>query len=170
MAGYPHVAAWRPAHPNNFAEANRPYSDPVKLIVVHVTQGSWSSALNWFQDPYAGVSAHYTVRSRDGRVGQSVSELNVAYHAGSYRHNGVSVGIEHEGYVDDPSWFTHEMYRSSAALAAYLCDEYGIPVDRDHIVGHNEVPGATHTDPGDWWYWDLYMSYVHEYAGASAHQ
>lgn len=163
MASYPDVA-WYPAHANNYTAGNRPYSDPVSLIVVHITQGSWSSALNWFQDPSAEASAHYTVRSADGYVGQSVSELNVAYHAGNWEYNLTSIGIEHEGYVDDPSWFTDAMYQSSARLVAYLCNKYGIPVDRDHIIGHNEVPGATHTDPGANWYWDPYMGYIYEYA------
>jgi hypothetical protein len=35
-----------------------------------------------------------------------------------------------------------------------------IPVDRSHIIGHSEVPGATHTDPGDGWDWDLYMDLI----------
>lgn len=49
------------------------------------------------------------------------------------------------------------MYRSSAALTAHLADTYGMPKDRTHIVGHNEVPGATHTDPGQYWDWDHYI-------------
>ena len=66
------------------------------------------------------------------------------------------------------------MYRSSAQLAAYLCNKYGIPRDRTHLIGHNEVPdpydptsygGATnHGDPGYNWNWYKYMSYVEYYA------
>jgi hypothetical protein len=52
------------------------------------------------------------------------------------------------------------MYRSSAALARHLCDEYGIPKTRTGIIGHNQVPGATHTDPGSHWNWTKYMGYV----------
>lgn len=159
-------AMWYPASDyGNYTAANRPESHPIDKIVVHTTQGSYESAMNWFQDPASGVSAHYTVRSADGLVGQSVSEQNIAHHAGNWDYNQTSVGIEHEGYVEDPSWYTDEMYRSSAQLGAHLVNTYGIPVDRQHIIGHDEVPGATHTDPGPYWDWDLYMGYVQEYSG-----
>ncbi|WP_053057523.1 golvesin C-terminal-like domain-containing protein [Rubrobacter aplysinae] len=159
---------WYPAHPNNFTSANRPASDPIDWVVIHVTQGSWSSALNWFQNPSAGVSAHYTVRSSDGKLGQSLSELNIGYHAGNWTVNRRSVGIEHEGYVSDPSWFTGAMYRSSARLTAYLCDRFNIPADRDHIFGHNEVSGASHTDPGRYWDWNKYLGYVRDFSGSAS--
>lgn len=155
---------WYPAHSNNFTSANRPSSNPINTIVIHVTQGSWSSALNWFQNPNAGVSAHYTVRSSDGRIGQSLADANIGWHAGNWSVNETSIGIEHEGYVDDPSWFTEELFDASARLAAFLCTEYGIPIDRNHIIGHNEVPGADHTDPGQWWWWSHYMDLVNGYA------
>jgi hypothetical protein len=43
-----------------------------------------------------------------------------------------------------------------------------VTLDRDHIVGHVEVPGATHTDPGTGWDWDRYMGYVEEYVNGGA--
>jgi uncharacterized protein YgiM (DUF1202 family) len=33
-------------------------------------------------------------------------------------------------------------------------------MDRSRIIGHNEVPGATHTDPGPYFNWSYYMSLV----------
>ncbi len=161
------MATWYGAHSGNYTNASRPGSHPINKVVIHVTQGSFSSAINWFKDSRAGVSAHYTVRSNDGFVGQSVREEDIAYHAGNWSYNQTSIGIEHEGYVSNSSWFTEKMYRSSARLTAYLCKKYGIPIDRNHIIGHNEVPGATHTDPGRYWNWTKYMSYVRSAAGAS---
>ncbi len=155
---------WYPAHSNNYTTANRPNSHPVDWIIVHVTQGSWSSALNWFQNPNSYVSAHFTIRSSDGAIGQSLSERNIGYHAGNWTYNKRSVGIEHEGYVSNPAWFTDAMYRSSARLTAYLCDRYNIPINRYNIFGHNEVPGATHTDPGGYWDWPRYMDLVRSYS------
>ena len=155
---------WYPAYSGNYTTANRPGSHPVDWIIVHVTQGSWSSALNWFQNPSAGVSAHFTIRSSDGAIGQSLSERNIGYHAGNWTYNQRSVGIEHEGYVSNPAWFTDAMYDSSARLTAFLCQEYGIPVNRDHIIGHNEVPGATHTDPGQHWWWREFMRRVRSFS------
>lgn len=158
-------ATWHGAHYNNYTNASRPGSNPINKIVIHVTQGSWSSAINWFNNASAGVSAHYTVRSSDGFIGQSVQEQDIAYHAGNWTYNQTSVGIEHEGYVSDPQWFTDAMYRSSAKLTAYLCKKYGIPIDRTHIIGHVEVPGTDHTDPGRYWNWTKYMDFVRSYAG-----
>ncbi len=162
-------STWYGAYAGNYTSASRPSSNPINKIVVHVTQGSWSSAINWFKDSRAGVSAHYTVRSSDGFVGQSVQEKDIAYHAGYWPYNQTSIGIEHEGYVSDPKWFTDAMYRSSARLSAYLCKRYNIPIDRSHIIGHNEIPSATHTDPGSNWNWTTYMGYVAYYAGATAY-
>jgi len=158
--------AWYPAHSNNYTTANRGEA-AIDYVVVHVTQGSWSSALNWFQNPAAGVSAHYTVRSSNGAVGQSVSDLNVAHHAGNWPVNEKSIGIEHEGFVSDPAWFTDAMYRSSARLTAFLCDTWGIPINRSYIFGHNEVYGATHTDPGGYWDWTTYLGYVQQFSSGS---
>ncbi|MFC4014989.1 N-acetylmuramoyl-L-alanine amidase [Nonomuraea purpurea] len=156
---YP-TAAWVPAHSSNYAVSNRPTGDKIDRIVIHVAQGSYAGTISWFQNgPRANpTSAHYVVRSSDGAVTQTVREKNRAFHAGNY--NRRSVGIEHEGYVDNATWFTDTMYRSSAALTRNIADRYGIPKDRTHIVGHSQVPGATHTDPGSNWNWTKYMQYV----------
>ncbi|SEH01251.1 N-acetylmuramoyl-L-alanine amidase [Nonomuraea solani] len=153
-------AAWAPAHSSNYAVSNRPTSDAIDRIVIHVAQGTYAGTISWFQTgPRPNpTSAHYVVRSSDGAVTQTVREKDRAFHAGSY--NRRSVGIEHEGYVDNASWFTDTMYRSSAALTRNIASRYGIPLDRTHIVGHNQVPGATHTDPGGHWNWTKYMQFV----------
>ncbi|MDG4785377.1 N-acetylmuramoyl-L-alanine amidase [Micromonospora sp. WMMD1102] len=132
----------------------------MNYVVIHVTQGSYAGSISWFQNPASQVSAHYTIRSSDGALTQSVREKDVAWHAGNWTYNTQSIGIEHEGYVSQPSWFTDAMYRSSAALTLHLCDRYGIPKDRSRIIGHNQVPGATHTDPGPHWNWTYYMQLV----------
>ncbi|MEV0491790.1 peptidoglycan-binding protein [Streptomyces atratus] len=148
-------ALWVPADPNNFTKGR---SAPIDKVIIHVTQGSYSGSISWFQDPTSEVSAHYVIRSSDGQITQMVRNSDTAYHArGS---NASALGIEHEGFIDDPSWFTDAMYRSSAALTRALCDRYGIPKDRAHIIGHSEAPGNDHTDPGPYWDWARYMSYV----------
>jgi N-acetyl-anhydromuramyl-L-alanine amidase AmpD len=161
----------------NYTESGREISYDINTIVIHVTQGSWSSAINYFASrSNTRASAHYTVRSSDGSIGQSVHDPDVAWHAGWWPTNTHSIGIEHEGYVNEPGWFTDAMYRSSARLSAYLAVKYHIPIDRKHIIGHNEVPGCTgggggttcHTDPGKYWRWSRYMDLVKGYARASA--
>lgn len=150
-------AKWVAASSSNYTSGR---SADINTVIIHVTQGSYAGTISWFQNPEAQVSAHYVIRSDDGEITQMVDEQDTAWHARD--GNPYSVGIEHEGYVDDPAWFTDAMYRSSAALSAHIADRYGFPKDREHIVGHSEVPGNDHTDPGSNWDWDLYMSYVND--------
>ncbi len=158
---------WVPAASANYTDDNR---SSVSMVVVHTTQGSYSGTVSWFQNSSASVSAHYVVRSSDGEITQMVQEEDVGWHAGHWDTNAKSIGIEHEGYVEDPGkWYTDSLYRRSAELVRDICDRYGIPKDRAHIIGHNEVPGCSggsgggagcHTDPGTGWDWTYYMSLI----------
>ncbi|GAA3814297.1 N-acetylmuramoyl-L-alanine amidase [Streptomyces phyllanthi] len=154
-------AEWQPASASNYTEAERPTSHPIDSVIIHVTQTTFRNALSVFQNPRKKVSAHYLVRSADGSVTQCVRERDIAWHAGNWDHNTRSIGIEHEGWVDEPSYFTDAMYEQSARLTAAICATHGIPKDRAHIIGHHEVPGTDHTDPGANWDWTRYMKLVH---------
>jgi N-acetyl-anhydromuramyl-L-alanine amidase AmpD len=148
------AASWEPAASANF---HRGRSEKISLVVIHTTEGSFSSCINWFQNPSAQVSAHYLV-SKTGQIVQFVGDGDTAYHVRAA--NPHALGIEHEGFDSDPSTWTDTMYRSSARLCRWLCDTYGLPLDRQHIMGHNEVPGNNHSDPGPYFNWPLYMQYV----------
>ncbi|BBC30711.1 Tat pathway signal sequence domain protein [Streptomyces graminofaciens] len=153
-------AIWEPASPANYTAADRPTGDPVDLVIIHVTQTTYKNTLPVFWNPRKQVSAHYVVRSADGRVTQCVREHDIAWHAGDWDYNARSIGIEHEGWIEQPEYFTTAMYTQSAALTAAICDRYGIPKDRAHIIGHYEVPGTDHTDPGPHWDWARYIRLV----------
>ncbi|AJF67407.1 N-acetylmuramoyl-L-alanine amidase [Streptomyces vietnamensis] len=152
-------AEWTSAARANWRRADRPDDYTIDRVVIHVVQGSYASALKVFKDPSHGAAAHYVVR-KDGHVAQMIRELDVAFHAGNRDMNERSIGIEHEGFVDRPQDFTAAMYEGSARLTADICARYGIPVDREHIIGHVEVEGTDHTDPGPHWDWDRYMALV----------
>ncbi|MFF4755076.1 N-acetylmuramoyl-L-alanine amidase [Streptomyces sp. NPDC002514] len=163
---------WLPAPYEEFGDndygnhdlGNRPASQGIDYIVIHDTEGTWDGVLNLIQDP-AYVSWNYTIRSTDGLIAQHVKAKDVAWHAGNWYVNAKSVGIEHEGFLASPdAWYTEAMYRSSARLVKYLAAEYGVPLDRQHILGHDNVPGPTtssvpgmHTDPGPYWDWRHYF-------------
>ncbi|SEE93507.1 N-acetylmuramoyl-L-alanine amidase [Streptomyces sp. 3213] len=144
---------------------DRPASQSIKYIVIHDTEGQWEGVLNLVQDP-TYVSWNYTIRSSDGLIAQHVKAKDVAWHAGNWYINAKSIGIEHEGFLAAPdAWYTEAMYRSSARLVKYLTKKYGIPLDRQHILGHDNVPGPTtstvpgmHTDPGPYWDWAHYFA------------
>jgi N-acetyl-anhydromuramyl-L-alanine amidase AmpD len=146
---------WIPAAQSNF-DVGR--TQAIRAIVIHETDGSYLSAVNWFQNPRSNVSAHYLVRAWGGGITQFVAESDTAYHARAA--NPWSIGIEHEYYPRQAIWHTDAQYRSSALLVCAIAKRYGIPADRAHIIGHNEVPGTDHTDPGPTWNWTYYMSLV----------
>lgn len=158
-ATYPDTE-WIPAHSSNYTSASRPAQHPVRFVIVHVTQGSYAGTVQHFRNPKAKVSTHYVIRSGDGHIAQMVREKDVGWHAGNQDYNLRSIGIEHEGFVDEPKWFTDAMYKSSAALTAAVCDRYAIPKTRKHIIGHVEIPGTDHSDPGKFWDWTRYMKLV----------
>jgi hypothetical protein len=148
----------------NHDQGNRPASQSVDYIVVHDTEATWDTTLKLVQNPKY-VSWQYSLRSSDGHVAQHVPLEDVAWHAGNWFVNAKSVGLEHEGFLVSPdAWYTEAMYRASARLVRYLAKRYDIPLDRQHILGHDNVPGTTaatirgmHTDPGPYWDWAHYF-------------
>jgi N-acetyl-anhydromuramyl-L-alanine amidase AmpD len=163
-------ATWAPAAPSNYKIAERPTNQPIDTIVIHDIEGSAIGAVLWFQDPRSGVSAHYVVDATEGKVWQQVREKDIGWHAGNRFVNARSVGIEHEGYAYRPGYYTPTLYESSAHLVRSITERHRIPRDRQHILGHHEVPhpsdptrfggASAHTDPGPYWDWDYYMTLV----------
>ena len=158
-----------PAASANGQVSNRPANNiRIDSIVIHDTESSYESAINTFQTP-GGGSAHYVIRSSDGAVTQMVPTKDLSFHAGNYSTNMHSIGIEHEGYAaSGGTWYTQTEYESSAELVAYLADRFDIPLDRQHVIGHDNVAGPTsslvsamHWDPGPSWDWERYMGLLH---------
>src|ERR1044071_8194737 len=145
-----------PGDYGNYDLANRPDDGlSIRFVVVHDTEESYDDTLATFENSHTYVSEHYVTRSSDGLVTQMVPTHDVAWQAGNWWINTHSVGIENEGFVLDPSYFTPRLYHSLARLVRYTADRYGVPLDREHIIGHDQVPGPTaafqagmHWDPG----------------------
>ncbi|MFI9392545.1 N-acetylmuramoyl-L-alanine amidase [Streptomyces bauhiniae] len=155
-----------PAAASNGQVSNRPANGVrIDTIVIHDTESSYQSAISTFQNP-GGSSAHYVMRSSDGAVTQMVPTKDVAYHAGNYSTNLHSIGIEHEAYAaHGATWYTEAQYQATASLVRYLAGRFGIPLDREHIIGHDDVAGPSssliagmHWDPGTAWDWEHFMS------------
>ncbi|MCR6486957.1 N-acetylmuramoyl-L-alanine amidase [Amycolatopsis sp. OK19-0408] len=157
----------------NYDPANRPADGQrIQYIVIHDTEsvpGSGASpydqAIATFRKPASGSSAHYVIRSSDGQVTQMVPTKDVAWHAGNWTMNEHSIGIEHEGIAaEGGTWYTEQMYQASANLVKYLAAKYDIPLDREHILGHEDISrertanfSAAHWDPGPYWDWNHYL-------------
>jgi N-acetyl-anhydromuramyl-L-alanine amidase AmpD len=161
---------WVPAARRAYGAPGRPDA-AIKRIIIHVAQAPAGSVVNTFKNGASGSSAHYVV-SASGRVTQMVPDHAIAWHAGNRLYNATSIGIEHAGYVQRAESFTEPMYRASGRLAGHLAEKYHIPLDRLHVIGHNEVPDPHepgkfggfdgHTDPGPHWNWQRYMEYARE--------
>jgi N-acetyl-anhydromuramyl-L-alanine amidase AmpD len=154
---------------SNYTPARR--SAGIDRIVVHVTEGGFWGSVQWLRNRHSYGSSHFVV-SRDGEIVQLVNLADVAWHAGNNYMNWHSIGIEHEGYTARGG-FTEAEYRSSARLLAYLAARLGIPLDRQHVIGHDEVPDPDgtgrggfdhHTDPGRHWRWNHYLALARTYA------
>lgn len=149
----------------NYDLANRP-ADGLKIqyIIIHDSEVSYQGTINTFLSP-TYTSANYVIRSSDGQITEMVRPNNVAWQAGNWYINSHSIGIEHEGYAAQGStWYSEPMYRESAKLVKYLAKRFNIPLDRQHILGHDNVPGlntayqkAMHWDPAAYWDWSHYF-------------
>jgi N-acetyl-anhydromuramyl-L-alanine amidase AmpD len=165
-------AIWTPTPSCNFSSRS---GTAVSAITIHTVQGSYSGAISWAQNCNSGVSYHYVIRSSDGQVTQMVLEGSKAWHVGS--ENPYTIGYEHEGYVNNPVWYTNAMYQSSANLSKdIILSGYGINGLRTYygaassgsnvlgscvkIKGHQHYPNQTHTDPGINWDWEKYYRLI----------
>jgi hypothetical protein len=151
----------------NYDLADRPNGHlGVDYIVLHDTESSYADTVAEFQNPGAQVSANYVVQGGTATVTQMVPDEDVAWHAGNWYVNMHAVGIEQVGYaVQGSTWFTERLYRTTADLVRYLAARYHVPLDRQHIIGHDNVPGPApayipgmHWDPGPFWDWNHFMA------------
>jgi N-acetyl-anhydromuramyl-L-alanine amidase AmpD len=154
---------WSPAASCNYTASST--SRGIYYVVIHTVEGSATGAVSWFKNCASNVSAHYVV-AYSGTIYQCLNDGNIGWHAGNWYFNQHSIGIEHEGWTYQNNW-TDAQYKASAKLTRWICLTYGIPMDRSHIIGHKEVPGATHTDPGPYFNWTYYMSLVKQESGTS---
>ncbi|MFF1833485.1 N-acetylmuramoyl-L-alanine amidase [Streptomyces sp. NPDC058231] len=154
------------ASPSNGQVSSRPDNGiRIDTIVIHDTESSYESAISAFQAA-DGSAANYVMRSSDGAVTQMVPTKDIAFHAGNYSTNLHSIGIEHEGFAaHGGTWYTEAQYEATANLVKYLSQRFGIPLDREHILGHDNVAGPNstlvagmHWDPGTSWDWEHFMS------------
>ncbi|MFF4877293.1 N-acetylmuramoyl-L-alanine amidase [Micromonospora sp. NPDC000668] len=142
---------------------NRPAQQKIEYIVIHDTEGYFAPSVDLVkQADYLGW--HYTLRSVDGYVAQHIKAKDIGWQAGNWYVNAKSIGIEHEGFAGQGTWYTEAMYRTSAKLVRHLALRFNIPLDRQHIIGHDNVPGTIaanvggmHWDPGPYWDWSHYF-------------
>lgn len=145
------------------ADRTGPGGPSLDYLVIHDTETAYQPSVNLVQDP-TYLAWNYTLRSEDGHVANHLDPADVGWHAGNWFFNMHSIGLEHEGWAGTGTWFTEAMYQTSATLVRHLAAEHDIPLDRAHVMGHDQVPGIlpgytqnVHWDPGPYWDWDHYF-------------
>ena len=126
------------------------------------------------------VSIHYIIE-RDGTIRCYIPEDRVAWHAGkgqwandekyTNNMNQYAIGIELVAIGSksdmsifisgstynkiDPQYigFTDAQYTSLRALVEDICSRNQIPMDRDHVIGHEDYTSRK-TDPGELFNWE----------------
>lgn len=110
----------------------------VDRIVIHwFGVGTLESANDRFQKASNQTSAHYGISK--GRCWQWVDEKNAAWHAGNYAMNQRSIGIEHDAGINPKHDLSEQDYKNTAELVAGISKRWGIPLDRAHVLGHNQI-------------------------------
>ncbi len=158
---------------------------PIEFIAIHDTEGGWDASVATLQnDP--GKSVHYIVDHDGSRVGQFIPESYNGWHVGNSYYNNRMVGIEHVGKAGEDDYRV-EMYAASALLIKDIAARHDIPLDRAHMIAHQEVPDGgviaqssppctdspkdciqsgqyggsnNHADPGVYWEWCQFMELV----------
>ncbi|MDX3320696.1 N-acetylmuramoyl-L-alanine amidase [Streptomyces sp. ME03-5684b] len=137
----------------------------IDTIVIHDLESTYDAGVAGLANPTNPASTHY-VMSSSGAVTQMVPTKDIAFHAGNYSTNLHSIGIEHEGFAaHGAAWYTESQYQATADLVKYLAERFGVPLDRQHVIGHDNVAGPNsalvagmHWDPGYAWDWNHFMS------------
>jgi N-acetyl-anhydromuramyl-L-alanine amidase AmpD len=144
---------------------------PVDRLVLHRMEGTLPGTIAWFQreDRREPTAAHFLV-GLDGRIVQmALMNLRVP-HCGSRTvpgWNDRAIGIELEGFVRDP-YPDIQVDTVAALVASEILRLYpAITPDRVHIVGHSEIPGVDHTDPGPLFPWDRFLAQVGRFSTPS---
>lgn len=122
--------------------SERGYTD---MIVIHHTgcndiDASAEEIHGWhLGQGWAGIGYHYVIR-KDGTIERGRPEWAIGSHA--YGENSHSIGIHLSGDFEQAEPTAEQLDRCGA-LVADICDRYGIPIDRSHVVGHGELMATT---------------------------
>lgn len=92
---------------------------------------------------WAGIGYHYVIR-KNGTIERGRPHWVVGSHA--YGENWHTIGIHLSGDFTIASP-TDAQIEAVAMLIANVCTDYGIPIDREHIVGHRDIGDSD--CPGD---------------------
>ena len=169
-ADYPRVSKRYTA--TTFFPANRPFEGLfIDSVMIHDTEETYDGTVFAFTNPKATAAVQYAVsgenNSSDPAVTQFAADKDWTRSVNNFWFNQHSIGVEHIGFALAPvGYFTKQLYERSADLVGWEVWKYRIPLDRAHILGHDNIPNSVdnptvqHWDPGPYWDWPYYMDLV----------
>lgn len=119
--------------------SNRTKTD---MVVIHHTGNPTDDDLNAEEintshqaQGWTCIGYHYVIR-KDGIIEEGRPHWTVGAHA--YGDNDHTIGIHVCGNfeIGEP---TQAQIESLAMLLANVCDDYGLPIDKDHVVAHRDL-------------------------------
>jgi N-acetyl-anhydromuramyl-L-alanine amidase AmpD len=120
----------------------------IKGFVIHMTEGSFQSALSWCNDIKSQVSYHFIIDT-DGADICLVMPENTAWHAGKIESpstdfvkngpnpNFYSIGIAMAGFASQGP--TLAQIAKCAKLINTLATYYNIKLDKNSIIPHHSI-------------------------------
>jgi N-acetyl-anhydromuramyl-L-alanine amidase AmpD len=159
-----------PANP----QEGQPATHVPDMIVLHTTAGTTQSAVHWLKNPVSEISYHFIIDD-DGSIMQFVDLRHWAYANGTSTNPDSRLYYKHATHPVvssrpfNANWYTVSISFGSMPVSTptpqqieavvwlihYVRYEvyriYGhvIPLDRDHIIGHNQIAPLTRADcPG----------------------
>lgn len=163
-------AIWIPAHPTNW----RTYPNTPQGWVLHTPEEAADNnevTPYYFQTPNLSASTHYYL-DNDGDVYQMVPEKYSPIANGvkgkpypswanpNINLNSQSLNVEIEGRaasIGQTMPVGGVQFNALVKLIKHRCAAYGIPLDREHIIGHYQVSNDR-SDPGATFPWAALMA------------
>lgn len=156
-------ATWWNHSPNS---SPRRATDKIEYFVVHhaATTASVSSLQSRFMSTNdRNVSPNWLIGA-DGSVSEIVPPDKFrAWTSGAFDYKAVTV--ETQNTSGEPNWgISEESHVAIAKAVAWASKRYGFPIDRNHVIGHKEVPGAATACPGPSMNLEKIVQYAIEFA------
>lgn len=137
-------ATWWNHSPNS---SPRREGDKVQYFVIHHVGASSLTSLDGDRTRFMtandrSVSPNWLI-GRDGSVSEIVPpDKYRAWTTGSFDYNAVTVETQNTSV--SPTWGISEAsVVAIAKLVVWASKRYGFPIDRQHVIGHREVPTTT---------------------------
>lgn len=103
-----------------------PYDDDLSAEEIHESHQS----LGW-----SGIGYHFVIR-KNGDIERGRPEWAVGAHAQGFNWNSIGIHLCGNFEYAEP---TAQQIESASYLIGYLCDEYGLTPDKDHVKGHCDL-------------------------------